>query len=115
MVKEHKQTEVKHITLKPPTKGLNPEKILKHWDKLNKNAEQMARWMSLYDAVNIVAEKAKERDIDFEDVDLSPIKIKEFMDSTTDIYHRKYLQCEFGIDVFYSESKELFKNSMVDK
>ena len=115
MVKEHKQTVGKYITLKPSTKGLNPDKILKHWEKLNKNAEQMARWMSLYDAVNLVAEKAKERGIPFDKVDLPPIKIKEFMDSTVDIYYRKYLQCEFGIDVFYSESGDLFKNSMEDK
>lgn len=115
MVKEHTKKVGKYISLKPSTKGLEPDKILKCWDKLHKNAEQMARWMSLYDAVNLVAEKAEERGIPFDSVDLPPIKIKEFMDHTVDIYYRKYLQTEFGIDVFYSESNDLFKNEMEDK
>jgi len=94
-------------TLKPRDKTLSPKRIsktLKHWDKLNKNAEQMARWMSLYDAVNLIAEKAKERGIPFDQIDLPPIKIKEYMDATVDNYHRKYIQHEFGIEIFYSDT-----------
>lgn len=110
MVRNDTKTRKKYHTKKISSE-IDPDNILKYWENLNKNAEQMARWMSLYEAVNLVADKAQDRGISFDKIDLPPLKLKEYMDSTVDIYYRQYLQAEFGIDVFYTDS-DLFKNSM---
>jgi len=82
------------------------EDVLKYWEKANANAELLARWICLYDAINIVYDKAEERGIVLDDVDLSPIKIKEYMEATVDNYHRQLLRDMHGIDIFYSERDE---------
>ena len=48
-----------------------------------------SRWAALYEAVNIIADKTEEKQLSFEDVELKPLKILEYIDSTSDIIMRK--------------------------
>lgn len=84
------------------TNSLKINNKFKNWEKINQEAETLARWLSLYDAVNLIFDKAEEKNIDIENIELPPIKIKEYMDSTVDIYHRKLLKEFHGIDIVYS-------------
>ena len=95
-----KTTSKTQTQIDKTTKNIN---VLKIWEKSNNEAEQLARWMSLYDAVNLIFDKAEEKGMDIENIELPPIKIKEYMDSVVDIYHRNLLKNIHGIDIFYSE------------
>jgi len=58
--------------------------------KLNGMADfETARWYALIDAVNIVADMATEKNIDFDNVDIKPSAIEHYIESTCDIYCRK--------------------------
>lgn len=66
----------------------------------------MARWMALYEAVNCCAEKAEQRNIPFNKVNLKPLDIKDYISSTEDIFVKKLLKCDYNIDVYYDEINE---------
>lgn len=50
---------------------------------------ELCRWASLKDAIDIIAEKCEEKQIDFEDFDLEPLKILKYVDSATDVLYNK--------------------------
>jgi len=87
-----------------PTLKANPKNLLKDWEKTNNDAQVLARWMSLYDAVNLIFDTAEKKNIDIDNVELPPIKIKEYMDSVVDIYHRKLLKNFYNIDIVFSDT-----------
>jgi hypothetical protein len=58
----------------------------------NKEIYSLARWAALYESINMIADKAEERKISFEKVELKPLKILEYIDSTSDIIMRKLLK-----------------------
>ena len=77
----------------------------KNWKLLHEETLQWARWIALYEAVQFCAEKAEDKGIPFDKVDLKPLKLLEYMDSVQDIIIRKLLKQEHNIDVYYSEPK----------
>jgi hypothetical protein len=60
--------------------------------KDNKEIYQLARWAALYESINMIADKAEEKKVSFEKVELKPLKILEYIDSTSDIIMRKLLE-----------------------
>jgi len=81
-------------------------KNLKWWDNANKKTEELSRWIALYEAVNIIADKAEDIGKDFNKIQINPLKVREYMDSTVDIYHKKLLNQLYGINVVYADSEE---------
>lgn len=59
--------------------------------KNNKELYALARWAALYESINMIADKAEERKVSFEKIELKPLKILEYVDSTSDIIMRKLL------------------------
>lgn len=58
----------------------------------NKEVYSLARWAALYESINMIADKAEERKVSFDKVELKPLKILEYIDSTSDIIMRKLLE-----------------------
>lgn len=58
----------------------------------NKEIYSLARWAALYESINMIADKAEERKVSFERIELKPLKILEYIDSTSDIIMRKLLE-----------------------
>jgi len=81
---------------------------LKWWENANKKTEELSRWIALYEAVNLIADKAEELGKDFSDIQINPLKVKDYMESTVDIYHKKLLNQIYGINVVYTEPSEDF-------
>lgn len=52
----------------------------------------LSRWAALYESVNMIADKADERKINFDKLELKPLKILEYVDAMSDIIMRKLLQ-----------------------
>lgn len=82
-------------------------KTLSWWDKTNNDTSMMAKWIALYEAVNMVADKAEERGIPVNDIIYKPKPIRDYIESTQDIIHKKILQQEFNIEVCYSEEDNI--------
>ena len=79
---------------------------LKWWENANNKTEELSRWIALYEAVNLVADKAEELGKDFSKLQINPLKVREYMDSTVDIYHKKLLNQLYGINVVYTDPDE---------
>lgn len=60
--------------------------------KNNQEIYSLARWAALYESINMIADKAEERNVDFNSVELKPLKILEYIDDTSDIIMRKLLE-----------------------
>ena len=80
------------------------KQVLHNWENILNDVNQLSKWISLYNAVNIVADKCDEMGIDFEKVELGPLKLREYMDSTTDIIHRKLLNDMYKIEITPNDS-----------
>jgi hypothetical protein len=52
-------------------------KSLKWWETVHAEASELARWIALYEAVNTIADKAEEKNIPFDKVELKPILEEE--------------------------------------
>ncbi len=75
---------------------------------IHKETSQLARWMALYEAINYCADKADERNIPFNKVNLKPLEIMKYISSTEDIILKKLLRCDYNIDVYYDEKEEQY-------
>lgn len=89
------------------------------WGKAQEKSAQLARWMSLYEAVNIIADKAEEKKIPIERVEFKPLDIRDYMTATEDIFLKKILQEDYKIQICYSEDptqeiEDLFPDVDVD-
>lgn len=78
----------------------------KSWKVINDEASKWARWIALYEAVNLIADKAEEKNISLDNIIFSPLDIRDYMDSTEDIILRKILNQEYNIDIAYNEVKQ---------
>lgn len=86
------------------TKTTNDKNNSLKWLKeVHSEAATMARWMAMYEAVNIVADKAEEKGIISDDVVYKPKAIQDYIDSTQDIILRKILEQEYNIRINYVE------------
>jgi hypothetical protein len=55
---------------------------------------ELCRWASLKDAVDIVADKCEEKNIDFSSFDLKPLDLLKYVDSLTDDLFNKVTEQE---------------------
>lgn len=76
---------------------------LEWWGEAQEKCLTMAKWMAFYEAVNIIADKAEEKKIPLEKVEFKPLKIREYMSSTQDIYLRKLLKEDYKINICHNE------------
>jgi len=84
---------------------------LEWWGEAQEKSLTMAKWMAFYEAVNLIADKAEEKKIPLEKVEFKPLKIREFMADTQDIYLRKLLMEDYKINICHNEdaSEEIKK------
>jgi hypothetical protein len=73
------------------------------WDKTKQEASTLSRWIALYEAVNIIADKAEEKGIKIDDVEFKPLAIHKYMESTENIIFKKILEEQYKIKICYSE------------
>lgn len=52
----------------------------------------LSRWAALFDAIDMIADTAEEKNIPFDTVNLNPLDIRDYVDATSDIVMRKLLQ-----------------------
>ncbi len=81
----------------------NNSDYLNWWDKTHQEASTLARWMAMFEAVNLVADKAEEKNISPEDIVYKPKAIQDYIEKTQDIILRKLLEQEYKIEICYSE------------
>ena len=84
-------------------KNKTTTKALSWWENANKEASNLAKWIALYEAVNIVADKAEEKGVSPEEIVYKPKAIRDYIESTQDIIMKKILQQEYNIEICYSE------------
>jgi hypothetical protein len=83
------------------------------WGEAQEKSLTLAKWIALYEAVNLIADKAAEKNIPLEEVEFKPLDIRDYMSSTQDIYLRKILEEDYKINICHnedasSEMKKLF-------
>lgn len=85
----------------------------KNWLKIQEESSKWARWIALYEAINYCADKAEEKKIPFERVNLKPLEIMKYITSTEDIILKKLLREEYNIDVHYEEKMDNIKEEYI--
>jgi hypothetical protein len=51
---------------------------------------QLCRWTALEEAVNLIGDKCDERNLDFNEVELNPLDIRDYVDTATDNIYAKF-------------------------
>ena len=67
------------------------------------DSARWARWIALYEAVNIIIDKAEDKNIPLEKIIFKPLDIRDYISATEDIIHRKILSQEYNIKIDYTE------------
>jgi hypothetical protein len=80
----------------------------KNWDEIQEESSILARWIALYEAVNIIADMAEKKNISFEKK-IKPIAISKYIKSTENMYLRKILEQNYNISFYFDESKDVIK------
>lgn len=81
------------------------------WGETQEKSQTLSKWMALYEAVNIIADKAEEKNVPLDDVEFSPLDIRDYIASTQDIYLRKILQEDYKINICHNDdASEEIKN-----
>jgi hypothetical protein len=81
------------------------------WEEMHGKASMLSKWIALYEAVNIVSDKAEERGVSPEKIVYKPKAIRDYITATEDIILKKILMEDYNIDVCYSEENS---NDRVD-
>jgi len=81
-------------------------KTLSWWENANTEASNLSKWIALYEAVNMVADKAEEKGISPDSIVYKPKAIRDYIESTQDIIMKKILQQEYNIEICYSEEND---------
>jgi len=55
---------------------------------------ELCRWASLKEAIDIIADKCDDRDLDFYSFELKPLDLLKYVDSMTDELYHKVLEQE---------------------
>jgi hypothetical protein len=76
---------------------------MKNWEAIHDESSKWARWIALYEAINYCADKAEEKKIPFNKLNLKPLEIMKYITSTEDIILKKLLKQEYNIEVCYNE------------
>lgn len=77
----------------------------KNWKAIHEETSKWARWIALYEAINLIADKCEEKGVPFEKIVFKPLEIRDYIASTEDIIARKILNQEYNIDVSFEEVK----------
>jgi len=86
----------------------------KNWKKIHKEASEWARWMSLFEAVNIIADKAEEKGLPFQKIEIKPLAVYKYMEMTENIFLRKILKQDYNIDLYFEELEENFSSKKME-
>jgi hypothetical protein len=86
-----------------------------NWENIHNETAKWARWIALYEAVQYIAEKAEEKNIPFDKIDIKPLKVLEYMEATQDTILRKLLKQEHNIDICYNEDVPSYYNNFLAK
>jgi arsenate reductase-like glutaredoxin family protein len=81
------------------TRSLNV--TLNRWNKLYSDKKTLARWIALYEAINIIGERAEERKEEMEELDISHKSIMDYINATEGNLLRRILLEENKIDVCF--------------
>jgi predicted RNA-binding protein with PUA domain len=66
--------------------------------------EVLAKWICLYQAINLISEECEKMGVDFDKIEISPLKIRKYIDSTVDVIHRSLMNDMYKIKTVYSEN-----------
>lgn len=93
----------------------NQVNTISWWEKIHGEASMMSKWIALYEAVNIVSEKAEQKGISPEKIVYKPKAIRDYITATEDIILKKILEYDYKIEVCYSdeENKNNFKVEII--
>jgi hypothetical protein len=91
------QTQTHDITIPHLTSPLK---------KIYEDAGCLARWIALYEAVNLIADKGEERGKKLDDIEFKPLDIKDYINGVEDIIHRKILQDMYNINIYHTDNTE---------
>jgi hypothetical protein len=98
--------------------NLSPKEAMQNplawWDRTHEKASVLARWIALYEAVNLIADKAEEKGQLLEDIQFKPLAIYDYMQATENITLKKILKELYKIQICYSEENSEFKNLVDD-
>jgi hypothetical protein len=84
---------------------MNNMKNKKQLSVIHEESATWARWMALYEAVNIIADTAEQKGQSFKSK-LKPIAITKYIESTQDMYLRKILEQEYNFNFYFEDLKE---------
>jgi len=87
---------------------------LSWWDKTHEKAGVLARWVSLYEAVNLIADKAEEKGMKLDNVQFKPLDIYDYMQATENINLKKILKELYKIQICYSEDASSEFKDLID-
>lgn len=82
-------------TKKSKVEGSEEEDVQVRTHNLREQDKEMyvlSRWAALFEAIDLIADTAAEKNIPFDNLELNPLKIRDYVDSTSDIVMRKLLQ-----------------------
>jgi hypothetical protein len=79
------------------------------WAVIHEESATWARWIALYEAVNIIADMAEDKKQSYASK-LKPIAISKYIESTQDVYLRKILEQEYNFNFYFEDVKDLEKN-----
>lgn len=80
-------------------------KSKKPWSSIHKETSTWARWVALYEAVNMIADEADNKKVSFKNK-LKPIAISKYIEATQDMYLRKLVEQEYNVDFYFDDSLE---------
>jgi len=49
---------------------------------------EMARWEALIESVNIIANKCRDKDVDFDSIELPPLVLRKYVETTCDAIYQ---------------------------
>lgn len=81
----------------------NYTNTIEWWDKTHNESSMLARWICLYEAVNLIANIAEEKGIDPSKIVYKPKAIRDYISSTENIILKKILEEDYKIEICYSE------------
>jgi len=73
------------------------------WEKTHNESAMLARWICLYEAVNLISKIAEEKGVKSDEIVYKPKAIRDYITATEDIILKKILEEDYKIQICYSE------------
>lgn len=84
-------------------KQLTTTESLKWWEDTKKTVTTEARWIALYEAVNLLSDKAEEKGLDFDSLKINHKGINDYLDAQQDIIALKLMKDRYNVEIVYDE------------